>query len=55
MWIENQVFLDSQTLLMHKILASHFELEYLEREKNNSIFGNVFLKNDRSTIFEGRV
>jgi len=44
MWIENQVSLDSQTLLMHKILASHFGLEYLEREKNNSAFGKFSLK-----------
>lgn len=37
MWIKNQVLLDLQILLKHKILASHFGLEYLGREKNNSV------------------
>lgn len=37
MWIKNQVPLDLQILLKRKILASHFGLEYLEREKNNSV------------------
>lgn len=44
MWTKNQVLLDLQTLLTHKILASHFGLEYLERQKSSYAFGNYLLK-----------